>query len=82
MAALTLQFQQHALVEQLLFALCQHHVISGYSGFGRLPAVLGMRGRPVFGMDYREEVRQRAVCMDEKTQGMDIMALATQNSWL
>ena len=80
--ALQLLYQQHALVEQYLFSLCEHHVISKYSGFGRLPAVLGMRQRPVFGMDYREEVRKTAVCMDEHAHGLDIAALAADNSWL
>jgi len=80
--SLQLLYQQHALVDQYLFSLCQHHVISRYSGFGRLPAVLGMRGRAVYGMDYREEYRRTMVCMSEEKHGMSIEQLAQDNSWL
>ena len=77
-----LLFQQHALVEQTLFSLCAAHVISRYSGFGRLPAVLGMRNRQVYGVSHVEAERERGVCMDGEMYGMSIEELASENSWL
>ena len=77
-----LLYQQHAIVEQTLFSLCTAHVISRYSGFGRLPAVLGMRGRRVYGVSHVEADRERGVCMDEEMYGMTMEELASENSWL
>ena len=77
-----LLYQQHAIAEQTLFSLCAAHVISRYSGFGRLPAVLGMEARRVYGVSHVEADRERAVCMDNDMYGMSIEEMATENSWL
>ena len=47
-AAASLRFVllQHSMVEQFLFSLCHFHIINQGSGFGRLPAVLGMHPFP------------------------------------
>ena len=77
-----LLYQQHAIVEQTLFSLCTAHIISRYSGFGRLPAVLAMRGRRVYGLTHVETERERGVCMDEEMYGMTVEELGLENSWL
>ena len=77
-----LLYQQHAIVEQTLFSLCTSHIISRYSGFGRLPAVLGMHGRRVYGLTHVDGERERSACMDEEMDGMTAQELASENSWL
>ena len=77
-----LLYQQHAIVEQTLFSLCAAHVISRYSGFGRIPAVLAMRGPRVYGVSHIDADRERSVCMDEEMDGMSVVQLAQENSWL
>ena len=74
-------FLRHALVEQFLFSLTHWAVVSQSSGYGRWPALLGLRGRRVFVLnnDHTNVTRKAAkTCMDEARDGVTILALSKE----
>ena len=71
-------FLRHAVVEQFLFSLCAHHVVSLASGYGRWPALLALRHRRVYVVanDQQNVTRKAAsTCMDEERDGMGFAEL-------
>ena len=74
-------YLRHALVEQFLFSLTHFAVISQASGYGRWPALLGLRGRRVFVLNNdQQNVTKKAAktCMDEDKDGMTILDLSRE----
>ena len=70
-----LLFFRHSLVEQALFTLAEHHVISSVSGFGRLPAAISLRKRRVF-------TDSTSMCFDPAQHGRSIEELSREYSLL
>ena len=77
-----LLFQQHAAVEQFLYSLCEWHIISRWSGFGRLPAAVGMKRRRVFALSLLPEERQSSSCLDAERDAMSIADIGADGSLL
>ena len=74
-------FLRHAVVEQWLFSLCEWAVVSQTSGYGRWPALLGLREHRVFMLnnDQQNVTRKAAMtCMDEEKDGMTILDLSKE----
>ena len=75
-------FQQHALVEQFLYSLCDWHILSRWSGFGRLPAALALKRRRVFALSPVPEEKQAMSCLDSRRHGMSIADIGSEGSLL
>ena len=74
-------YLRHALVEQFLFSLTHFAVISQASGYGRWPALLGLRGRRVFVLNNDQQnvtTKAAKTCMDEERDGMTILDLSKE----
>ena len=72
-------FLRHAIVEQFLFSLCQFHIVSLASGYGRWPALLALRGHRIFVIaNDQQNVTNKAAstCMDVHTGGMTALELS------
>ena len=72
-------FLRHALVEQFLFSLCDFHIVSLSSGYGRWPALLALRKRRIFVIANDQQnvtTKAASTCMDVDRGGMSILQLA------
>ena len=74
-------YLRHALAEQWIFSLCEFAVLSQASGYGRWPALLALRGRPLFMLNNDQEnvtVKAAKTCMDLNEHGTSIFNISRQ----
>lgn len=72
-------YLRHAIVEQFLFSLCEFHIVSLASGYGRWPALLALRDRRIFVIANDQQnvtTKAASTCMDVDRDGMSILELS------
>ena len=76
---LTSAIFHHALVEQFLYSLCQRHILSHFSGFARIPLMLGMRATHAYELSPEEQRPGYLSCLSER-QAASLEAVAASYS--